>query len=126
MISKNVSAPVEVPCSRCGGAGFFQCYGHIQGGVCFKCNGRRFVTVAPKAVVTPAERKAAKERKAACEARKAAKDAALTARTRASMAALDKPEYIGSANPETPAQARARVALAEAKARYGAAFGAAR
>lgn len=30
---------VPAPCSRCGGSGYFQCYGHIYGGRCFQCGG---------------------------------------------------------------------------------------
>ena len=30
------------PCSRCGGAGYFPEYRHIQGGVCFRCRGDRY------------------------------------------------------------------------------------
>ena len=26
-------------CHRCGGAGWFRCYAHIEGGVCFRCRG---------------------------------------------------------------------------------------
>ncbi|SDZ92791.1 HNH endonuclease [Bizionia paragorgiae] len=29
-------------CSRCAGAGVFPEYNHVQSGVCFKCNGKRF------------------------------------------------------------------------------------
>ena len=29
----------ESPCSRCGGDGGFEYYGHIDGGVCFRCQG---------------------------------------------------------------------------------------
>ena len=29
-------------CSRCYGAGWFPEFGHVQGGICFKCNGLRF------------------------------------------------------------------------------------
>lgn len=32
----------HVVCSRCSGAGFFTCYGHINGGRCFKCGGTGF------------------------------------------------------------------------------------
>lgn len=31
-----------IPCERCYGAGWFSHYSHIQNGVCFKCNGKRF------------------------------------------------------------------------------------
>ncbi len=31
------------PCSRCGGAGHFRDFSHVQGGECFKCGGRGFV-----------------------------------------------------------------------------------
>ncbi|PWB22799.1 hypothetical protein [Flavobacterium sp. HTF] len=31
-----------IPCNRCNGTGWFSQYSHIQGGICFKCNGRRF------------------------------------------------------------------------------------
>ena len=30
------------PCHRCNGAGWFREYNHIQGGVCFRCNGQRY------------------------------------------------------------------------------------
>jgi len=35
------------PCSRCGGAGIFPEYNHVQGGVCFKCGGNRYVELIP-------------------------------------------------------------------------------
>lgn len=31
-----------IPCSRCGGACFFPEYSHVNGGRCFKCNGRGY------------------------------------------------------------------------------------
>lgn len=39
---------VAAPCSRCGGSGYFRCYGHIYGGRCFQCggNGQGSVSVA--------------------------------------------------------------------------------
>jgi hypothetical protein len=39
---------VAAPCSRCGGSGYFQCYGHIYGGRCFQCggNGQGSISVA--------------------------------------------------------------------------------
>lgn len=30
---------IESDCPRCGGSGYLGCYTHIEGGVCFKCNG---------------------------------------------------------------------------------------
>ena len=30
---------VALPCNRCGGSGYISCYGHVDRGVCFKCNG---------------------------------------------------------------------------------------
>ena len=30
------------PCSRCGGAGWFPEYKHVQGGVCFRCHGAKY------------------------------------------------------------------------------------
>jgi hypothetical protein len=30
------------PCLRCNGAGSFPKYSHVQGGVCFRCNGQRY------------------------------------------------------------------------------------
>ena len=30
------------PCSRCGGAGWFPEYRHVQGGVCFRCHGAKY------------------------------------------------------------------------------------
>ena len=30
------------PCSRCGGAGWFPQYKHVQGGVCFRCHGAMY------------------------------------------------------------------------------------
>ena len=30
-------------CSRCHGAGFFPQYNHVQSGVCFSCEGRRYI-----------------------------------------------------------------------------------
>lgn len=38
-----------VPCSRCFGEGGFQEYGHVDNGVCFKCNGAKVVVVDEKA-----------------------------------------------------------------------------
>lgn len=40
--SKGPFATVKVPCSRCGGARRIECYKHVEGGICFKCNGSRF------------------------------------------------------------------------------------
>ena len=31
-----------IPCDRCNGSGNFPEYSHVQGGVCFKCGGKRF------------------------------------------------------------------------------------
>lgn len=33
-----------ISCNRCHGAGWFSQYNHVQNGVCFKCEGRRFKT----------------------------------------------------------------------------------
>jgi hypothetical protein len=33
---------VLVPCKRCDGAGWFAHFKHVQGGICFECNGKRF------------------------------------------------------------------------------------
>ena len=30
------------PCHRCGGAGWFPEYKHVQGGICFRCHGQRY------------------------------------------------------------------------------------
>ena len=30
------------PCSRCGGAGWFPEYKHVQGGICFRCHGAKY------------------------------------------------------------------------------------
>ena len=30
------------PCYRCGGAGWFPEYKHVQGGICFRCHGQRY------------------------------------------------------------------------------------
>lgn len=30
---------VENKCPKCGGSGYLSCYGHVEGGVCFKCDG---------------------------------------------------------------------------------------
>lgn len=40
---------VPSPCGRCGGSGFFNCYGHIYGGRCFLCSG---AGVVPTSVST--------------------------------------------------------------------------
>lgn len=39
---------VAAPCSRCGGSGHFDCWGHIYGGRCFQCggNGQGSISVA--------------------------------------------------------------------------------
>ena len=39
---------VPAPCSRCGGSGYFQQFGHVYGGRCFQCggNGQGSITVA--------------------------------------------------------------------------------
>lgn len=31
-----------IPCDRCSGTGYLLEYSHVQGGVCFKCGGKRF------------------------------------------------------------------------------------
>lgn len=33
----------SIPCSRCGGSGYFPQYSHIEGGICFKCRGKKQV-----------------------------------------------------------------------------------
>ena len=33
-----------VSCNRCDGTGWISMYSHFQGGICFKCNGKRFKT----------------------------------------------------------------------------------
>ena len=35
---------VEIPCDRCGGSGIISSYGYVEGGRCFKCNGRGIET----------------------------------------------------------------------------------
>ena len=35
-------AVIKIPCSRCGGTGRIPFYGHVDGGVCFKCKGTPF------------------------------------------------------------------------------------
>jgi hypothetical protein len=30
------------PCKRCAGSGWLPYYSHVEGGVCFRCNGNRF------------------------------------------------------------------------------------
>ena len=39
---------VPAPCHRCGGSGYFACWGHIYGGRCFQCggNGQGSISVA--------------------------------------------------------------------------------
>lgn len=39
---------VRVACGRCGGTGRLQCYSHVQGGVCFQCNGACYFTKSYK------------------------------------------------------------------------------
>ncbi|KAF2518634.1 hypothetical protein E0W68_07715 [Flavobacterium salilacus subsp. salilacus] len=38
------NSQILIPCGRCNGTGWFEQYNHIQGGVCFKCLGKRFTT----------------------------------------------------------------------------------
>lgn len=40
-------------CPRCGGTGFIQYYGHVEGGVCFKCQGSGFSGIRHWKVYTP-------------------------------------------------------------------------
>lgn len=35
---------VLTPCNRCNGTGWFEQYSHVQGGICFECSGKRFIT----------------------------------------------------------------------------------
>jgi hypothetical protein len=32
-----------IPCPRCFGAGYIPIYSHVQAGICFKCNGKRYI-----------------------------------------------------------------------------------
>ena len=53
-----------VECSRCGGKGRFNCYSHVEGGVCFQCNGKGTVQVRVKSaaqIERENARKAAKQ-----------------------------------------------------------------
>ena len=59
-------------CSRCGGSGHLGQFGHVENGVCFRCNGTG--TELPRPRITPQMRDAAKagyartaQRKAACD-----------------------------------------------------------
>jgi hypothetical protein len=38
-IDENFTKITKTPCKRCGGAGRFQSLTHVEGGVCFGCNG---------------------------------------------------------------------------------------
>jgi len=38
------------PCSRCSGAGFLYEYSHVQGGICFKCNGAKYEELIGKGI----------------------------------------------------------------------------
>jgi len=50
---KAAKKKAAAPCSRCGGKGRIERFGHIADGVCFKCNGSGIDTDAPDLTVAP-------------------------------------------------------------------------
>jgi hypothetical protein len=71
---KGVNGPLAVwrACGRCGGTGYINAFGHVEGGVCFGCRGGkgRFVTIQKLAARA---RKAARDEKRAVEAARIAR-----------------------------------------------------
>lgn len=61
---------VECQCSRCGGSGYLSYYGHVHGGVCFKCNGsgKEFKTIKEYTPEYEAKLNARREAKAKIKA----------------------------------------------------------
>jgi len=51
--SKPVEKKKAAPCSRCGGKGKIERFGHVANGVCFKCDGKGIDTDAPDLTVAP-------------------------------------------------------------------------
>lgn len=96
-MTATITAPetrVFVACGRCGGLGSLPCYGHIDRGICYECEGGRGVWSTQEAEDRKAARreKAAEKRaakRAAEEAEKAAKAAAWTAEHAETVKALD-------------------------------------
>lgn len=42
LINNQLVEEVLIPCSRCGGDGYFEEYKHVDNGICFKCGGSKF------------------------------------------------------------------------------------
>lgn len=59
-----------IECPRCGGSGRFNCYAHVEGGVCFQCNGAGVVKAPRKPSAKEMARRAAKEAAAKAAAEK--------------------------------------------------------
>lgn len=80
---------VAAPCSRCGGSGYFSCYGHIYGGRCFQCggNGLGSISVATARKHARVEAFAAEYADAIEAAHAAAREAAAVAAAEAQFAA---------------------------------------
>lgn len=38
------SLTTSVPCYRCGGTGYLPEFKHVEGGICFRCRGRKEIT----------------------------------------------------------------------------------
>lgn len=49
-------ANLKAPCGRCGGKGRIDCFGHIDDGICFCCNGFGYFTKSDCRIYTPEER----------------------------------------------------------------------
>lgn len=48
-VNDNQLIPMNfTPCERCNGAGWFPEYKHVQGGICFRCDGRRYEELIDK------------------------------------------------------------------------------
>jgi len=47
-IDSKGNANVREVCPKCGGTGVLPCYGHIQNGICFKCEGARYFVKSRK------------------------------------------------------------------------------
>ena len=44
LIKNLVLAPKNINCERCSGSGYIPKFNHVEGGICFKCRGKKYYT----------------------------------------------------------------------------------